>query len=165
MQDVQASSFASSVTFDTMQQSSNLVVIATVGKQSTRGTTAKTETHTLLKVSKYLKGSGQGNLVLRQIGEATPIGTKRIKGDAQLVPGQRVILYLRTSKDTRYSQFVHLTLLGYSAYDLIVSKDKSIVLARPHNRDAMHGNHARTTLGRGTTLATLEARLVVGVAR
>lgn len=94
-------------------------------------------TLTRLGVAQYLKGSGPGDLVLRQFGGQVGDLVSRVAGDAHLEPGQDVVLCLR-----RGAGVVYLTAMAQSAWyvtpvqgaDAVASRDLSgLTLTRFQN--------------------------------
>jgi hypothetical protein len=98
--------------------SADLIVRATVvGQQSTwseDGTQIVTLTR--LRVARYLKGQGAGELTLRQFGGRIGTLASRVAGDARFEPGQDVVLFLRQGAGV-----VYLTALAQSAYFVVPS--------------------------------------------
>ena len=98
---------------------SELVVQATVGRHVSEWNEERTHilTRTTLQVSSYLKGRGDTELVVEQLGGTVGDKTMVVSGDAQLRPDQEVVLFLKRGE----GGVVFLTALSQAAYS--VSKD------------------------------------------
>jgi hypothetical protein len=144
-----------------MAERSSMVVIAQVEDQrlvpTPGGTFFPVETHSELRIERYLKGAGPGRLVVRQLGRRIGADPAGVADDARFEPGQRVLLFLRARRD----RIVHLTLLGYSAYTLRSAAGR--VQALPHAR-LPHDETSRsgpTASGFETSLPTVERESTV----
>lgn len=82
-------------------------------------------TWTRLRVTEYLKGAGEAELVLRQFGGEVDGLASEVPGDARLVQGQHAVLFLR-----RGPGVVFLTALAQAAYVVTVSPDAGPVVRR-----------------------------------
>ena len=121
--------------FQTLRAASDLVVIAQVGGREVvatpPGTLTAHEVHTELAVERALVGRAPSTLVLRQLGDGASGAGEHIEDDACLRPGSRVLLFL----PTREGPFVHLALLGFSAFDLLPSATGTLAVPQarlPH---------------------------------
>lgn len=95
---------------------SELVVQATVGRSVSEWNAEETHiiTRTTLKVSGYLKGRGDRELVLEQLGGTVGDKTMVVSGDAHLRQHQDVVLFLKRGE----GDVVHLTALSQAAYSV-----------------------------------------------
>jgi hypothetical protein len=95
-------------------QQSDLVVRATPGQPESRWNKERTliTTSTRLQVRSFLKGSGPKELVLEQLGGKVGEDALVLPGDAQLTPGEDVVLFLRNGEQGA----VNLTALAQAAY-------------------------------------------------
>jgi hypothetical protein len=124
-----ALTLSSNATLEAVIDASDLIVVAdVVGRdvervQGPRG--EHDETYTELSVVQFLKGAGPTTLFVRQRGA---VGSARVVGDAELRIGSRVVVLLASPR----GRFFHLTLLGLSAYDLVLGTDGWE--ARPQHR-------------------------------
>ena len=106
---------------DTQQaERSDLVVLATVRTQKVvRGEDGRPYTHTTLEVERALKGkvAARARVVVRQMGGTLDGKTLRIPGDAEFVPGERVVTFLADREPS--SGVVFLTALGQSKLTIV----------------------------------------------
>jgi hypothetical protein len=109
-------------------QRADLIVRASVLSQRFGWNQAHTQivTLTTLHVTQYLKGQGSSDLVLRQFGGQVDGMVSRVAGDAQLQPGQEVVVFLRASNEG----VVFLTALAQSSYLVVHSPNTAPVVQR-----------------------------------
>lgn len=95
---------------------SDRVVRARVLSRESReaGDPPRLHTFTTLEVLDDLAGSGPARVVLRQLGGTRGGAVERIDGDAELVPGEEVVVFLRANPHG--APVMHLVGLGQGAW-------------------------------------------------
>ena len=111
----------------TLIERSDRIVRATVGSARSGWNEDHTQIITLteLRVAEYWKGSGPATLTLRQLGGSVDGLSSRVAGDAQLEPGEEVVLFLKSGAGV-----VYLTALAQSAYHVTKGKDGTAMATR-----------------------------------
>jgi hypothetical protein len=106
---------------------SDLVVRATVESHTTAWNQEHTHIVTLTRIAvrEYIKGSGPGDLVLRQFGGTVGGLTEHVPGDGRLAQGQDVVLFLR-----RGDGVVYLTALAQSVFFVAAASGGQTTVAR-----------------------------------
>ena len=144
--------------FQTLRAASDLVVIAQVGGREVvatpPGTLTAHEVHTEFAVERALVGRAPSTLVLRQLGDGACGAGEHIEDDACLRPGSRVLLFL----PTREGPFVHLALLGFSAFDLLQSATGTLAVPQARLPHAPAPDEP-PRIGEVTTLEEIERAL------
>jgi hypothetical protein len=69
-------------------------------------------TRTALKVTQFLKGTGNAHLVVQQLGGKYNGKTQKVLGDAQLVPGEDAVIFLKRGDKGQ----IYFSMLSQSVY-------------------------------------------------
>lgn len=115
------------LTREELATQSDLVVRATVLSRRSAWNDDHTQimSWTRIRVTEYLKGTGDRELVIRQIGGEVDGLASAIPGDGRLVPGQHAVLFLRRGEGV-----VFLTALAQSVFYVAMTPDGSPVVRR-----------------------------------
>lgn len=99
------------VTVEEMAEESDALVQAVVGRRTVLPTARGLYTDSVLTVERVLGGTAPDTIRVRQIGGTLGDQAERIAGDARLVPGQRIVAFVR-QVDGRW----YFTALGQSVW-------------------------------------------------